>query len=264
VATKKHKQDREVTLNSEAIAKAAQYFVEARAARSGRPPLPPELQPANADDGHAIQDATVAALKETVGGWKVGLDKAAAMTRAPIFASLIHANHATIAASSIPLKGIEAEIAFRFTRDLPRRDAAYTREEVSEAVQAFAAIELLNSRYAEPAKRSPLEKLADCIVQGGIVCGVPIANWRAIDFSKLDVVLTVDGAEIARRTGSHPTGDPVPPMVALVNALRQTSGVKAGQIMTTGTWTGVNYVQDTSKVVATFAHFEPVSFQFTA
>ncbi len=75
-------------------------------------------------------------------------------------------------------------------------------------------------------------------------------------------MLTVDGTDIVGGTGTHPVGDPVAPVVALVNALRKTSGVKTGQIMTTGTWTGVNFVGPDSLAVANFDGFEPVLVQF--
>ncbi len=72
-----------------------------------RAPLPVELQPKSIDEGHAIQDATMALLNATVGGWKVGLDKTGAMSRAPILKEVIQTNpgrvgierHATCAAS---------------------------------------------------------------------------------------------------------------------------------------------------------------------
>ena len=161
----------------------------------------------NLDEGHAIQDATVALLNETVGGWKTGLDKAGTMSRAPIFKDDIQANPGRVGSSNTNLRGIEAEIAFRFTKDLPARDSDYSRGEVEDAMEAFAAIELLNSRYADPRPLSTLEKLADRIIQGGIVCGTPRQDWRSIDWSKLEVVLTVDGTDIASGTGSHPVGD---------------------------------------------------------
>lgn len=249
-------------MNSDDIKKAAELLAEARRRGKGRDPLPAELQPQNYDEGHAIQDATVALLNETVGGWKVGLDKSGVMTRAPIFTGVIHDNNTKVDSKTIPLLGIEAEIAFRFRKNLPARDTDYSREEVSDAVEAFPAIELLNSRYADPGARSQLEKLADCIVQGGIVCGTARADWKTIEFSQQSVVLTVDGKEIASRTGSHPTGDPIPPMVALVNNLRTKKGVRAGQIMTTGTWTGVNYVTAQSTVIVAFKGFEPVTVRF--
>ena len=183
-------------MNSDEITSAARLLAEARRTGVKRAPLPAELQPKSVDDGHAIQDATVALLNETVGGWKVGLDKAGVMSRAPIFKDDIQANPGRVGSSSTNLRGIEAEIAFRFVQDLPARDRDYTRGEVEDAVEAFAAIELLNSRYAEPGPLSTLEKLADRIIQGGIVCGTPRKDWRTIDWTKLEVVLTVDGTDI--------------------------------------------------------------------
>lgn len=249
-------------MNQTDIMAAAELFADARRTGVKRAPLPATLQPASIDDGHAIQDATAALLGEAIGGWKAGLDKTGAMSRAPIFKRFIYATPAKMTASNTLLRGIEAEIAFRFVTDLPPRDTDYSRAELEEAMEAFAAIELLDSRYADNGPRSTLEKLADCIVQGGIVCGKPRADWRSIDFSKLSVVLTVDGKEIAKNTGSHPVGDPVAPALALANALRKTGGLKAGQIMTAGTWTGVNFVEAGSLAVAQFEGFEPISVQY--
>jgi 2-keto-4-pentenoate hydratase len=251
-------------MNTDEITAAAKLLADAKRTGIKRAPLPAELQPKTIDQGHAIQDATVALLNETVGGWKVGLDKSGTMSRAPIFKDDIQTSPGRVEASNTNLRGIEAEIAFRFTRDLPARGNDYSRNEVEEAMEAFPAIELLNSRYAEAGPRSTLEKLADRIIQGGIVCGTPRQDWRSIDFTKLEVVLTVDGTDIAAGVGTHPVGDPVAPALALVNALRTTSGVKAGQIMTTGTWTGVNFVGPDALAVANFDGFEPVLAQFSS
>jgi 2-keto-4-pentenoate hydratase len=251
-------------VNSDDINAAAKLLAEARRSGVKRAPLPLELQPKNIDEGHAIQDATVALLNEPIGGWKVGLDNTGAMSRAPILKEVIQTGAGRVDNSGANLRGIEAEIAFRFLKDLPPRDREYSRADVEDAVEAFPAIELLDSRYSEPGPRSALEKLADWIIQGGIVCGTPRADWKAIDWSKLEVVLTVDGTDIATGTGTHPVGDPVAPAVALVNDLRKSSGVKAGQIMTTGTWTGVNFVGPDSLAIANFDGFEPVLAQFAS
>jgi 2-keto-4-pentenoate hydratase len=251
-------------MNTDEIKAAATLLADAKRTGVKRAPLPAELQPTTIDEGHAIQDATAALLNETIGGWKVGLDKAGTMSRAPIFKDDIQTNPGRVEASDTNLRGIEAEIAFRFTKDLPARGSDYARKEVEDAMEAFPAIELLNSRYADAGPRSTLEKLADRIIQGGIVCGTPRADWKTIDFAKLEVVLTVDGTDIATGVGTHPVGDPVAPALALVNALRKTSGVKTGQIMTTGTWTGVNFVGPDSLAVANFDGFEPVLVRFSS
>ena len=251
-------------MNSNDVNAAGKLFADASRSGVKRAALPAELRPKTVDDCHAIQDATVAQLKETVGGWKDGLDKAGTMQRAAIFTKDIQANPGRVGSSATNLRGIEAEIAFRFTKDLPARDRDYSRSEVEDVVEAFAAIELLDSRYADPLSLSTLERVADRIIQGGIVCGTVRADWRTIDWSKLEIVLTVDGTDISMGTGTHPVGDPVAPMVALVNTLRTTTGVNAGQIMTTGTWSGVNFVGPDSLAVANFDGFEPVLAQFSS
>src|SRR5262249_25600419 len=129
-------------------------------------------------------------------------------------------------------------------------------------VDAFAAIELLNSRYADTSKRSQLERVADCFVQGGVVRGEPRADWRSIDFSRQSVRLVIDGATVANNTGTHPTGDPIGSVVALVNTLRHGTGVQAGQIMITGTWTGITSEKANSLVEVLFDGFKPLKAQF--
>ncbi len=244
------------------IERAAQLFAAAWTSNTKFDALPSELQPASLDECHAIQDATARILGEKIGGWKVGLGKDGVVTRAPIFARLIHDSGAQLESRTIPIFAIESEIGFRFNKPMPKRDADYSREEVSAAVDAFPAIELLSSRYADTSKRSQLERVADCFVQGGVVRGEPRADWRSIDFSRQSVRLIVDGAEVANNVGSHPTGDPIGSVVALVNRLRQGTGVQPGQIMITGTWTGITDVKANSRVEVLFEGFKPLKAQF--
>jgi 2-keto-4-pentenoate hydratase len=84
----------------------------------------------------------------------------AACSFAPIFA--VVAGPARFPAASQHLFGIEAEIAFRFARDLPPHAEPYRRDEV---IAAFAsvhpAIELVDTRFADWPSIDGLSKLAD-------------------------------------------------------------------------------------------------------
>ncbi|RYE55306.1 MAG: hypothetical protein EOP20_10545 [Hyphomicrobiales bacterium] len=135
-------------MNSDDIKKAAELLAEARRRGKGRDPLPAELQPQNYDEGHAIQDATVALLNETVGGWKVGLDKSGVMTRAPIFTGVIHDNNTKVDSKTIPLLGIEAEIAFRFRKNLPARDINNRLESHLEFERKINAVTTPGTRHS--------------------------------------------------------------------------------------------------------------------
>ena len=68
---------------------------------------------------------------------------------------------------------------------------------------------------------SNLEKLADCISNGGFVHAAPVGDWRGLELGKLKVTLTVNGATVLEQVGGHPTGDPLGVAVALVNMMRE-------------------------------------------
>ena len=78
----------------------------------------------------------------------------------------------------------------------------------------------------------------------------------------IDVELTIDGRTLVRRSGGHPTKDPLLPAVALVNDLRGGSGTRAGQILTTGTYTGLQYAKPGQTVAVTFKDFGAVEMEF--
>ncbi len=55
--------------------------------------------------------------------------------------------------------------------------------------------------------------------------------------------LTVNGETVLEKDGGHPTGDPLGVAVALVNMMREQNGVHAGQFVTCGSWTGLEFLK---------------------
>ena len=249
-------------MSPEAIRQAAALLIEAR--RTGRllDALPAECKPASVDDAHAIQDATVAGLGESVAGWKVASPLDGQVVRGVLLQSRIFASGDTIEAARMPMLGVEAEIAFRFERDLPPRENDYDYAEIVAAVTAFVAIEVVDSRFRSYRDAPLIERIADCISNGGFVQGTPQPRWRDFDLSTLNVELSIDGNSIVRRTGGHPTVDPLLPAFSLANALRTQGGVRAGQVMTTGTFTGMNYAKPGQTVRAAFEGFGAAEVKF--
>jgi 2-keto-4-pentenoate hydratase len=240
-----------------AIAQAAELLLAAR--RTGRllDRLPESCSPQTLDDAFAIQDATVAGLGETVAGWKASIIDGRAV-RGAIIGSRVFASPARVEAAQMPLLGIEAEIAFRFERDLPA--GTYSYAQVADIVSAFAAIEIVDSRFRTYPDLPIQDRNADFVSNGGFVRGAPVTDWRKLDLPNIAVTLTVGGAELVRRHGGHPAGDPLLPAVALVNELP--TGVKAGQFVTTGTFTGLTHAKPGQSVIATFAGFGEVAVTF--
>src|SRR4051794_28206462 len=118
-------------MNEEGIRDAARLFVDARGANRLLDALPPQCRPATVDDAHAIQDATVDALGETVAGWKVAAPIDGQIVRGVLLRSRLFDSPARVPAAMVPLQGVEAEIAFRFKRDLPARAEEYTYAEIA-------------------------------------------------------------------------------------------------------------------------------------
>jgi 2-keto-4-pentenoate hydratase len=164
-------------------------------------------------------------------------------TRGLIYAETIHASPARVPAAAVPQCGVEAEVAFVFRRDFAARAAAYSRDEVAAAVDACAAIELVTSRYRDSDRASALEKLADSISNGGFVHALPATDWRSLELGRLKVTLIVNGATVLDQAGGHPTGDPLGVAAALVNLVRDKGGVRAGQFVTCGSYTGLRYLK---------------------
>jgi 2-keto-4-pentenoate hydratase len=230
-------------MDSDKVRTAAGLLAAAR--RQGtRIDLPgEECRPRSVGEAHAIQDAVTAALGLAVGAFKANAPPGAEPTRGVIYARDIFASPARVSVSVVPQCGVEGEVAFRFRSDLPPRETPYTRADVAAAVEACAAIELVTSRYADPDRAGPLDKLADCISNGAFVHAATVADWERLSLGQLNVTLLVNGVPVLQQVGGHPTGDPLGIAVALVDMMRAHGGVKAGQFVTCGSCTGLRYLQ---------------------
>jgi 2-keto-4-pentenoate hydratase len=159
---------------------------------------------------------------------------------------------------------VESEVAFLVGRDLPPRATPYTRAEVVAAMAScHPVIEELESGLLDPRAAANFSALADLQTHGGFVYGPAVADWQSIDFSKESVTLAIDGIVRAERTGSNTSGDLVRLLPYLANeGAARTGGLKAGQWITTGNWTGLIFAPPGSEVEVTFAHLGRVSLQF--
>jgi 2-keto-4-pentenoate hydratase len=244
-----------MAMDREAIAKAARLFAQARRSGDLVDPLPEPLRPRNADEAYAIQLAAAAELGDAAAGWKVAASGEYELLFAVLLRSLVFANGAAISTRRMAMIGVEGEIAFRFQDGAPPRERAYDRAEVEAIATAFPAIEIVDSRFKDYAGASAIDRAADFMSNGAFVIGDAREDWRSFDLAKLEARMTIDGVEVVRQVGGHASGDPLLPAIALCNRLRSSSGVGAGQIVTTGTFTGLQFVKRTSVVRADFVGF---------
>ncbi|MBO6521936.1 MAG: fumarylacetoacetate hydrolase family protein [Rhodospirillales bacterium] len=159
---------------------------------------------------------------------------------------------------------MEGEIAFRLGEDLPPRGDDYTYDEVAAAVGAIAgAIEIVGTRVAGGlAGYGRAMSTADGGVNIALVTGAWDADWRRHDPKTLEVALRINGAEKDRGPGSRALGDPMNVMVWLANQQsRFGRGLKAGEVITTGTCTGIEAIQPGDVIDADFTGLAPVRIE---
>jgi len=220
--------------------------------------LPDDLKPRDEAEARAIQLALLEWLGP-VGGWKVGLSASG-----DIVASPLPASGAKLAPAEFRsrMRGIEAEISFRFARALPPREQPYDPDEVLAAIETCQpSIEVLDPRFIDHTAVDPLTGLTDLGFHGGLAVGQPIAAWDPGMFAVLAVTLTIDGEVRRHAVASNPGGtDLLKLATGLANSdtARAFGGIAAGAVVTTGSWTGLEIVPAGGTVVAAFEGFPAI------
>lgn len=243
------------------IEEAVALLLAAR--QQGRTLTLPHWQPADSTQAYAIQERVSQALG-TVAGWKTGATAPdAPAIAAPLPASRVWASPAKLVAGEFRGRGIELEVAFLLGQDLPPRDQDYSPEEVLAAVAgAYAAIEVVESRFAEMSQVPPLWKLADHQCNGGFVSGSGVSAWQHLDLAQITVELWVDDVAVLSQQGGNPVGDPRGLLPFLANHCRGRGGLQAGSWITTGSYTGILPVAADATVVGRVAGIGEVQLQF--
>lgn len=226
------------------------------------PGLPESCRPQNLDDGYQIQDALEALHDAAVVGYKIGATNEAVQrifdVDSPFFGLLLQpalcSSPATIPAGKVILHIIEAEFDFTLKEDLPPRDGSYSQDEVMARVEnLIPAIEIPDSRYENWREAGMAQLVADNAIASLLVLGEPAQNWRALDLSRQSVAVKVNGETVDEGSGANVLGDPRNALTWLANTLSARGmGLKAGQIVTTGSAANVIKVNPGDTVVADF------------
>ena len=225
--------------------------------------FPEDVRPRDWGDVCAIQLA-VAAQLGGIGGWKVGAhDATAEPTASPLPKPGIVGSPAAV---SSRFRGAECEIGFTFGRALPPRDRLYGEADIVDALASCqATLEIISARFENHPGLDKLSLAADFGAHQGLCVGAPGTGWTPAMFAELEVTMAIDGVVHRTAVGSNPGGtDLLRLLVWLANAdvVRSAGGIAAGAVVTTGSWTGLNFVSPGATVSARFAGFPLVEVEF--
>jgi 2-keto-4-pentenoate hydratase len=135
---------------------------------------------------------------------------------------------------------VEPELAFILARDLPARDATYSAAEVDAAIaETRLALELIGSRYSDPASVSFEEHLADGLLHQGLFVGMAVDGQTARKAVTMPIRVTLQSGQETSLDGRHPNADPRAALHWLAEFLRSKgTGLQAGQAVITGSYAG--------------------------
>ena len=245
-------------MDPSAIDEVARLLVRARTTGERLDPLPARLRSQNFTDSCAVIAAVDALVGDRIVGTKIAAKPGAEVVYTTLHAGRAFTSTARIPRALVPSQYMECEISFRLTRDLPPRAAEYTEAEVFDALEACPAFEAVDSRFKDLAAtmaNTPHDFYADHIAAGAMVFGAFRRDWQRFDFTKMRVTMKQGSRTIIEKTGGHPTGNPAIPALVLANLRRTTTGLKAGSMIVTGSFTGYHPVALNEPVTGEFEGF---------
>jgi 2-keto-4-pentenoate hydratase len=224
----------------------------------------------SADDAEAVQAQAVAALGWTACGYKIGatnlaVQQALACTE-PVSGPLFREAELTSGAEfrvRPGLLGLESEFAFRLARDYPGRDGVLDLASLADAIaECRAAIEVVGRRLEADIPLNQKSVIADFGINVAFVLGDAIPNWRDGALLDAHVRALVDGKPVAQGNGHLGLGHPLESLLWLARKLAASGGhLRAGEVVLTGTCTGITQVAAGQRFEARFGDTAFVSLR---
>lgn len=227
-------------------------------------------RPRTNEHGYAVQHAIEPLAGEAI-GWKIAatsLEGQANIGVGEPFAGRLYRDRMRESGCEIPidsvrLKVIEPEIAFVVGEDLPPGRATAPNA-LAAVVRAHAGIEVPDTRLVDHVSHGAPSLIADNGCSGLYVLGPEITGWPDVQLDRAPVAVTINGEDVDRGTGANVLGDPSVAFLWLVRHLSAHGrGLRAGDIVSTGTVTAVVPVKAGDTVVARFGEHSSASVTFT-
>ncbi|MDP3175775.1 MAG: fumarylacetoacetate hydrolase family protein [Phenylobacterium sp.] len=254
------------------ISEIATRLEKAEADVKGIPPIAPELTAGDLGSAYAIQSELTRrslAKGRRLVGRKVGLTSEAVQKQlgvnqpdyGALFADMEVLHDSTIAANTMIMPRIEAEIAVILKKGLPHADCTIA-ELIAAVDYAVPALEIVDSRIAEW-KISILDTIADNGSSARYCLGLEPKRLTDLDLETCGMIMTADGAPVSLGSGAACLGHPLKAAHWLVRTMAQAgSPLAAGDVIMTGALGPMYTVQGGQRIEARIGGFSPVRVAF--
>lgn len=249
----------------------AEYLIECRRGRRRPRELPADVAPRDLDEAYHIQMA-VARYRGITAGFKIGITSVEAQratgATAPIVGRLaaqdiVWGSKRTVLGEQ-HLRIAEAEVVFEMGEDLPFARAPFSQEQIARSVSgAFAGIEICNSRFRDVDAVPLTDVVADNSNADLLVVGQRLSDTDMESLANLPVTLMRAGRAAATGSTAKVLGHPLASLTWLANWLAgRGEGLKRGQLVATGSCTGMTEFAPSDVLVATFGPDTAVAAEF--
>ena len=217
---------------------------------------------ADVDTGYDVQRRQIALAGDDIAGWKLGATAQASLALldlpepflGPLLPKAIGENGGTVPISAAHLNFVETELCLTLASGLPQKDA-YDTDELSAAVASLrAACEVVSARFEGGLKGNGRWLIADNAVNNAVILGdeMPLAAFD--DAAAETITLTLNGDTVATGTAEALIFGHVLNGLAYIAARQDVLSrpLAAGDILMTGTMTGMTPVQPGADVHAKF------------
>lgn len=255
------------------INKAAELLLWARKTQTRLPGLAADVTPRDLNEAYETQAAVALLRPMPNAGFKLGLTHEAAQRAADTFAPIvgrldsvdIRRSLAKIELPEIHLRIVEAEVVFEIGSDLPAGHAPFSEQRVRASLsRAYAGIELCNTRFDES-----IDPPLPCVVADNsnadlIVVGDALTEQDVDSLANLSVTLQRRDKPDIQGSTQNVLGNPLRAITWLANWLaRRGEGLKCGQLISSGSCTGMTQVATEDTVSATFGSGARVCVEFS-
>ena len=209
----------------------------------------PGPAPASMAEAFAIQSAVRTSIGWKQAGWKIGCTSERAQKalktdgpfRGPLYKEQLFSSGAHIKTLASNSRTTEPEIAFTMARDLPKRDKAWSVDEVLAAVATVhPAIEIVNPRLPKGFNDVVEWYVADGGLNHALVLGNGTKTPNRADLAKITNRVSVNGVNKYSGIASNALGGPELALTWLANDLiAKGLFLRSGDVVTTGVITEV-------------------------
>ncbi|MBO6521419.1 MAG: fumarylacetoacetate hydrolase family protein [Rhodospirillales bacterium] len=244
------------------------------AARAEGRLLPRELvaEVAERNMSYKVQAAAAKAAGLTRAGWKIAATSEMAQellgmdgpSIGPVFKEHLYQPGDTLPVHTAHGAAIECEIAFRMGDDLPDDHIVSFEDLMDATADAFIAVELVGCRFEGGFKDAGISVcISDFSFNGGLVVGPDIPGWMDMYLATVSAEVTVNGEKGNAGTGEAVLGNPAFALQwAATEAYTIGMPLKKGDVISTGTMTGVTPVKPGDELICDFGELGQIPLTF--